>query len=99
VHKINDADQPFTLAKDAMTRAMHVNGCSVGTGYDSATFEDFPTPGNTEATCKKIVGCPDKYPLVVCPFTGYAQTSTYFVTNPAFSKFIRLLEVAPPGAP
>ncbi|HEY1533430.1 MAG TPA: hypothetical protein VGF76_05415, partial [Polyangiaceae bacterium] len=100
VHKTNDMERPFTMAKDAIARAMHVNGCTVGTSYDDASFENFPIGGGKpDSTCKKIVGCPELYPLVVCAFVGSAQSADDDVTNPGFSKFIRLLEVAPQGAP
>jgi poly(3-hydroxybutyrate) depolymerase len=100
-HKINDMEHPFTTAKDAIARAMHMNGCTVGTGYDDAMFENFSSsPANPDpSVCRKIVGCPPLYPLVVCPMMGSAQTSLDSVTNPGFSMFIRQLEVTPQPAP
>jgi hypothetical protein len=45
--------------------------------------------------CKKIRGCPDVTPLVVCALPGNVSTSEPAVANPGFSTFIKLFETAP----
>jgi hypothetical protein len=98
VNKTNDMEQPFAMAKVAIARAMHVNGCRLGTGYDDAPFQDFPVADNPN-TCKEVVGCPALFPLVVCPVMGAAENSEYGLATPGFSKFIKLLSSAAVEAP
>ena len=89
IHEIGDTTNPFTGNKVAIARAMKVNGCTIGTGYDDTMFTNFPIGGgNPDTTCKKIMGCPDLYPLVVCALPGNAHGSHDNVANPGFSTFI-----------
>jgi hypothetical protein len=84
---------PFTNNKFAIARAMKVNGCTIGNSFDTAMLENFPIGGGkADDTCKKIKGCPDIYPLVVCqlPNTGHASHGD--VTNPGFATFLTLFE-------
>jgi hypothetical protein len=70
---------------------MKVNHCTIGTGYDDATFDAFPIGGGiADTTCQKIRGCPELFPLVVCALPGSAQSSHDSVANPGFSTFIKL---------
>jgi poly(3-hydroxybutyrate) depolymerase len=78
--------------KVAIARAMQVNGCSVGTNYDNTSFEAYPIGGDQpDDTCKKIQGCPDDYPLVVCVLPGNGHGSHDSVANPGFATFMKSL--------
>jgi hypothetical protein len=97
IHNIGDQTMPFDKAKVAIARAMKVDGCTIGTGFDDAQFDDFPIGGanNPDTTCKKIKGCPDITPLVVCPFMNRDSSVHPTVANPGFSTFLKLFESAP----
>jgi hypothetical protein len=96
IHEINDATNPFSGNKVAIQRAMQVNGCTIGTNYDNTMFDDFPIGGgNPATTCKKIRGCPDIAPLVVCALPGNGHGSHDNVANPGFSTFIKLFSAPP----
>jgi hypothetical protein len=96
VEQTGDANAPFTNIEYAIARAMKVNGCTPGTGYDDATFEDFPIGGgNYDSTCKRIKGCPELTPLVVCPLLGTGHSTNESVANPGFATFIKLFEKPP----
>jgi hypothetical protein len=96
IHQTNDTRIPFSQAMAAIARAMKVDGCTIGTGFLDAKFDDFPIGGNNSDTaCKKIRGCPDVTPLVVCALPGNASSSEPAVANPGFSTFIKLFETAP----
>jgi poly(3-hydroxybutyrate) depolymerase len=100
IHEINDTTNPFTGNKVAIQRAMQVNGCTIGTNYDNAMFDDFPIAGgNPDTTCKKIRGCPDIAPLVVCALAGNGHGSHDNVANPGFATFIKLFSAPPLGGP
>ncbi len=89
VHEINDPTHPFAETKEAISRAMQVNGCTLGTDYDTATLNDYPIGGGIpDDTCKKIEGCPDSHPLVVCPLPGSGKGSNDYVVNPGFAVFL-----------
>lgn len=91
VHEINDMTNSFTGNKVAIARAMAVNGCTIGNGYDNTMFDDYPIGGGQAANvCKKIKGCPELYPLVVCALPGSAHGSHDNVTNPGFSTFLKM---------
>ena len=51
--------------------------------------------GNADTVCKKITGCPAKYPLVVCLLPGNAHQSHTSVANPAFVTFLKLFQNPP----
>ena len=96
VAKTNDQEHPFSETKVAISRAMHVNGCSIGTSYDDAVLENFAIGGNQpDSTCQRIVGCAEQYPLVVCELQRDAQQSNDDVTEPGFSTFIKLFSKPP----
>jgi poly(3-hydroxybutyrate) depolymerase len=96
IHNTGDGSMPFTRAKVAIARAMKADGCTIGTGFDDAQFDDFPIGGgNPATTCKKIKGCPDVSPLVVCPFLSNQSSVHPTVANPGFSTFLKLFETAP----
>jgi hypothetical protein len=96
IHNTGDTAMPFARAKVAIARAMKADGCIIGTGFDDAQFDDFPIGGgNPATTCKKIKGCPDLSPLVVCPFLSNQSNTHPAVANPGFSTFIKLFETAP----
>jgi hypothetical protein len=95
IHEINDTTNPFSGNIVAIDRAMRVNGCT-GTTYNGAMFDDFPIGGgNPATTCKKIRGCPDIAPLVVCALPGNGHGSHDNVANPGFSTFIKLFSAPP----
>jgi hypothetical protein len=78
----------------AIARAMKVNHCTMGTGLSDAPTEDFPIgAGKAPSTCKKILGCPAEYPLVVCILTaGTAHSGDEDTVNPGFATFLLGLE-------
>lgn len=97
-HEIGDTTNPFTGNKEAISRAMKVNGCTMGSSYDDAVamsaLEDFPIGGtNPASTCKKIKGCPALYPLVVCALQGTAHGSHDNVVNYGAPKFIKMFSM------
>jgi hypothetical protein len=86
--------------KAAIARAMKVNGCTMGTGLDDATFADFPIGVNAlDGICLQIAGCPDITPLVVCTVPQQGPVTPADVINPGFSAFIDLLGKPPLRAP
>jgi predicted esterase len=96
VHSINDSSNPFQETKDAIARAMKVDGCTIGTGYDDAQFDNFPIGGgNADTTCQRIKGCPDLTPLVVCPISYVGQASHDNIVNPGFPTFVTLFSMPP----
>jgi hypothetical protein len=99
VNQIGNGTRPFTFSMAAITRAMAVNRCTIGTGYADAQFENFPIGGmNPDTTCQKVKGCPELYPLVVCALPGNDSSGNEAVANPGFSTFIKLFS-APPLLP
>ena len=98
IHEINNVTWPFAGTKDAVTRAIQINGCTQGTDYDTASFTDYPTgEANPDNTCRKLSGCPETHPLVVCPLPGTGRGSYDNIANPGFSTFI--LDLAQPMEP
>jgi poly(3-hydroxybutyrate) depolymerase len=96
VSQLGDPIQPFTGVKVAVNRAMAVNGCTIGTSYDTAQFDNYPIGGgNADTTCKIIRGCPTIYPLVVCQLPGNVHASNDTVANPGFSTFISAFSAPP----
>jgi hypothetical protein len=92
IRETNDGTGPFDYTKHPIARAMQVNGCSVGTNYDNTSFEAYPIGGdNPDDTCRKIQGCPDDYPLVVCDLLGNGHGSHDSVANPGFATFMKSL--------
>jgi len=87
----NDSSFPFAGTLEAFNRAMSVNDCTLGTNYETATFDDYPTGGNNaDDTCKKVSGCPESHPLVICVLpTGGYHGAHEEVANPAFSTFFQ----------
>jgi len=86
----------FAASKVAIARAMNVNGCTIGTDYDTARFDTFPIGGNKpDNTCSKIMGCPDLFPLVVCPIPGNLQTDLQDVVIPGWATFLNLFSAPP----
>ncbi len=95
VYEVADVNNPFATSKVAIDRAMVVNGCTCAT-YDTAQFDDFPIGGGIAgSTCKRITGCPDLYPLVVCGLPGTGRGGDDNVVNPGFSTFLKLFSKAP----
>jgi poly(3-hydroxybutyrate) depolymerase len=83
VHEVGDAVNPFAGTKTAVARAMAVNGCTIGTDYDTASLVDYPIGGgNPDTTCQQIEGCPADQPLVVCALPGSGHGSHDSVVNP-----------------
>ncbi len=91
IHETYDGTAPFDDAKKAIERAMTVNGCT-DMSFDAATLENYPigpylSNPNPDDTCKKIVGCPELYPLVVCLIPGNGHGGHISVANPGFARF------------
>jgi hypothetical protein len=77
----------------AIARAMKVNHCTMGTSLADAPTADFPIgAGKAPSTCKKILGCPDEYPLVVCVIPGNGESGDDDTANPGFATFLLGLE-------
>jgi hypothetical protein len=87
-HEVGDTTNPFAGNQYAISRAMQVNGCPGGS-YSGAMWDNYPVAGNADNTCRKMRGCPELYPLVVCPLPGNGHGSHDNVTNPGFSAFIK----------
>lgn len=92
VHETGDMTNQFTGNKVAIARAMAVNKCTIGNSYDNAMFEDYKISATQTNVCKKIKGCPELYPLVVCPLDGTGHGSHPDVTNPGFSTFLKMFQ-------
>ena len=93
VHQTDDTTRLWSSTKLAIARAMMVDGCTIGTGYDDATFDDFPIgSGNPDNTCQRIKGCRELTPLVVCLLPGNFHSENDGVVNPGGSAFIKLFE-------
>jgi len=88
---------PFNYDIGATNRALKVNGCTPdAVTYQTATFAPFPIGGgNADTTCKKIKGCPDRYPLVVCALPGSGHATHDTAANPGFSTFLKLFSAPP----
>lgn len=95
-HAVNGGAYPFAAAKVAIARAMRVNHCTLGTGFDDATFDPFPIGNDGGNVCEKLRGCPDLFPLVVCPLPASQDANTAVVAF-AWPAFIKLFpQPAPP---
>jgi poly(3-hydroxybutyrate) depolymerase len=91
VGETNDPQNAFVNNEFAISRALVVNGCTMGTTFDAVFPNAVNYPiGNMrpDNVCKLIQGCPTIYPLVVCLITGNGHNSHPDTTNPGFSKFI-----------
>jgi hypothetical protein len=95
VDQINNPDFVFAETMLAVTRVMGVNGCTIGTSYETAEFEPFPlsfsssTPDTT--SCKMVKGCPGLFPLVICPLPIYnTRTDDQNVLVPGWMAFLKL---------
>jgi len=96
VHQALDPFRVWSSDKLAIARAMMVDHCTIGTGYDDAKLEDFPIGGgNPDTTCKRIKGCPELTPLVVCLLPGSDHKTNDSIVNPGASTFIKLFESPP----
>jgi poly(3-hydroxybutyrate) depolymerase len=93
-HETGDTTNPFAGNIVAMNRALGVNGCTpMGVTYNSATtanaFDPFPVGGDT-TSCKKYKGCPELYPMVVCPLAGNGHNSHDNIVDPGWPAFLSL---------
>lgn len=98
VYEVDDSIGPIPN-KYAIKRAMHVNGCP-SSDYDEAflskQFEPFPIGGgNPDDTCKRLTGCRDAGPLVVCALPGVGHGSHDAVANAAFATLFKALAAKP----
>jgi hypothetical protein len=88
-------DNALPAERIAANHAFQVDGCSMGTTIDTSPVENFPIGGgNSETTCKRIVGCPAQTPLVVCMLPT-SPSGLDDIINPGFSTFLELFEKAP----
>lgn len=96
IQELGDPVNLFSGNVVAIDRAMTVNGCS-NTRYESAELVNYPIGGgNPDSTCKRIQGCPEPYPLVVCALAGNAHAPHDSVVNPAASTFLSGFLESPP---
>jgi hypothetical protein len=103
VHQIGDTTRQWSRTKIAIARAMAVNGCTLGTGYDDASFDPFPivavNPGISTSpdttSCRRIKGCLEISPLVVCLLPGNQHSSNSNVVEPGWPTFLKLFSAPP----
>jgi hypothetical protein len=86
-----DPVQPFENMARAINRAMKVNGCWPAMTYETATLVDFPIASVDAGLCKRVLGCPAVYPIVVCDLPFYSRSSQDQIVNPGFTAFLRNL--------
>lgn len=93
VHGVDSPTTPFTESQQALERAMRVNGCTMGTTYETAAYEPFRV-GSDYTTCKRVKGCPAEFPLVICP-SPVDRGSYDYIVNPGWVAMLKLLEATP----
>jgi len=96
IDEVNDPSNPFSAGdKIAINRAMQVNGCAsdYDTARDTGQLVDFPI-GDGRPSCKKILGCAETDPLVVCqvPGLGHASSLDQYA-NPGFATYLKSFEL------
>jgi hypothetical protein len=83
----------------AVNRALSVDGCvPAGVTWTTAMTEGFPIGGiNSDTTCKRVSGCPNLVPLVVCelPFISNELAANATVVVPGWPTFLGLFSKAP----
>jgi poly(3-hydroxybutyrate) depolymerase len=95
-HSTGDMTNPFAGNKYAIARAMKVNGCTIGDSFDNTMLEDYPVPGRPAGECKKIKGCPELYPLIVCPLNlGNEHGSHDQTVDNTVSFFLQAIQKPP----
>lgn len=99
VHETGNLTNAFTETTRAITRAMRVSGCTIGTSYETAEFDTFQVNSTSGPLCKRVKGCPASTPLVVCPLPGNPHASNEFIASPAWATFLELFAGAPSGTP
>jgi hypothetical protein len=70
---------------------MLVNGCTIGTDYDTAQFDAYKIGLTDTTSCKKIKGCPADYPLITCALPGESHGIHEAVMNPAGATLLESL--------
>jgi poly(3-hydroxybutyrate) depolymerase len=95
IHETGDTTNGFDGNQRAIERALQVNGCTA-TSYAQASqmFQNFDI-GTGSTACKKIGGCPDLYPLVVCPLNGNGHGNHAEIVNPGVSTFLKMFQAPP----
>jgi polyhydroxybutyrate depolymerase len=92
VYAIDDIGASFAGPKVAIAHTMKINGCT-STSFDEAQSKDefmpYDVPGVAAGICKRITGCLEQYPVVVCPLAGSSHGSHDDVVNAAFSTFFK----------
>lgn len=92
VYAIDDLGASFAGPKVAISHTMKINGCA-STSFDDAQskneFMPYDVAGVAAGTCKRITGCLEQYPVVVCPLPGNNHGSHDDVVNAAFSTFFK----------
>jgi poly(3-hydroxybutyrate) depolymerase len=94
IHETGDGTNPFSGNIYAINRAMGVNGCVAGQTYDTAEFE----MGYPIGECRRILGCNELFPLVVCPLNGNGHGGHEDTVNPGVAAFLDSF-LEPPLAP
>ncbi|HVZ72368.1 MAG TPA: hypothetical protein VHJ20_08330 [Polyangia bacterium] len=93
VDEVNNSNFVFAETTLAITRAMRVNGCTIGTSYETAEFEPFSITSSDQTSCKLVKGCPTLFPLVVCPLQVVMNTTPDLgVVVPGWPAFLKLFE-------
>jgi hypothetical protein len=87
-----DPENAFSNNIFAIERAMVVNKCTM-TNYNAANTDPWPVGG--DMTCKKVRGCPELYPLIVCLIPGSGHNGHDSLANPAFAQYLGLFTKAP----
>jgi poly(3-hydroxybutyrate) depolymerase len=93
VDQINNPEYAFAETTLAVTRAMGVNGCTIGTSYETAEFEPFSISSTDGSSCKMVKGCPALFPLVICPLLSVSnKTGDTNVVVPGWTAFFKLFD-------
>jgi poly(3-hydroxybutyrate) depolymerase len=92
---LSDPDNPFSNNIFGIQRAMKVNGCATQT-YSDANTDPFPIGGGNAANqCKKVKGCPDLWPIIVCTVNNGTHDSHSNMALPGFTTFLNMFDKAP----
>jgi hypothetical protein len=96
VHGTGDTTNPFTGNIYAINRALTVNGCQpAGVTYQNAQYDPFTIGTGDNGSCRKLRGCPETFPLIVCPLPLNDHGSHDNVVNPGWVSYIKLFQAPP----
>jgi poly(3-hydroxybutyrate) depolymerase len=90
---VDDLTGTNSGSKFAIAHMMKTNGCT-STNYDEAVakneFMSYPIGGSAApGTCRRLTGCQEQYPIVVCPLPPPGHVSNEKVVDSAFAAFFK----------